>query len=137
MKPYNAGSGSNDQELIKKIKKLKIRNFKGVFMKDELVKLKPTTKECGIVNLESSNENGSHWCCWWKNNNNKIYFDSFGILPPKEMVRYLGEKILFSRYQIQQFNDSNCGEWCVYVLKELNNGEDFIDIILKIVNNNK
>jgi len=51
------------------------------------------------------------------------------------MIKYLGKNILYSTYQIQQFNDSNCGEWCLFVLNALNKKEDFIDIILNIVNN--
>ena len=104
-------------------------------MRDELINKKPNNLECGIVNLDSSRGNGSHHCSWWKNKNKKYYFDSFGIKPPKEMIKYLGKNILYSTYQIQQFNDSNCGEWCLFVLNALNKKEDFIDIILKIVNN--
>ena len=69
----------------------------------------------------------------------KRYFDSFGIQPPREIVKYLKSPILYNTYQIQDYNDSNCGEWCLHVLNELNKGgdEDFINVILEIVNNNK
>jgi hypothetical protein len=53
--------------------------------------------------------------------------------PPKEMVRYL-DWMLINTYQIQQFNDSNCSEWCLYVLYKLSKGKDFVDIILDIIN---
>ena len=36
-------------QLIDAVKKLKIKNFRGVFVRDELPK-KPRKKECGIVN---------------------------------------------------------------------------------------
>ena len=49
----------------------------------------------GIVNLENSNQSGSHWVAYYKNNNKKYYFDSFGNAPPKELVKYLGPKKLF------------------------------------------
>jgi len=39
---------------------------------------------------------------------------------------------MYSTYQIQQNNDTNCSEWCLYMLNELNKGKDFIDIIIKI-----
>ena len=83
--------------------------------------------------VTSKNE-GTHWVCWYKNGKDKIYFDSFGVQPPLELIKYLSSPILYSTYQIQQYNDSNCGEWCLHVLNELNRGRDFFDIILNIVN---
>lgn len=126
--------GTTDIELLNIVKKLKINNFKGIFMRDELKKLKPLNNECGILNLDSSKNEGTHWVCWHKNKDNKYYFDSFGAPPPRELIKYLKSPILINRYQIQEFNDSNCGEWCVHVLKKLNDGQDFIDIILDIIN---
>jgi hypothetical protein len=31
--------------------------------------------------------------------------------------------------QIQSYNESTCGEYCLYVLYKLNNGENFIDVL--------
>ena len=119
--------------LLKEAKRLKLRKFRGVFMRDELPK-KTLVKECGIINLESSKEKGSHWCCWWKNKNKKYYFDPYGILPSKEMINYLESPINYSTFQIQQFNESNCGERCLDMLNKLNNGNNFQDIIFKMLN---
>ena len=47
-------------EVIDAAKKLKIRNFRGVFLRDELPK-KPRKNECGIMNLDSSNGEGTHY----------------------------------------------------------------------------
>ena len=129
--------GSTNIELENKANKLKLHNFRGVFMVDELSKLTPLNNECGIINLETSNKNGSHWVCWWRNENDKYYFDSFGINPDKRVIKYLKSPILYSTYQIQQYNDTNCGLWCLFVLNKLNQGEDFIDIILNILNKYK
>ena len=127
--------GTTDKFLEEEAKRLKFRNFRGVFMDDELPK-QPLMDECGIINLESSKDQGSHWCCWWKKGNDKYYFDSYGILPSKSIVKYLKSPILYSTFQIQQFNDGNCGEWCLYVLNELNKGKDYKDIVLKIIDEN-
>jgi hypothetical protein len=63
-------------------------------MKDELLQ-KINKVDCGIINLENSNEEGSHWTAY-KNNDKKYYFDSYGNAPPpKELVKYLAPKILF------------------------------------------
>ena len=125
--------GTTDKFLESEAKRLKLKNFRGVFMSDELPK-KPLKNECGIVNLESSKLEGSHWCCWWKHGEDKYYFDSYGILPSKQIVKYLKSPINYSTFQLQTFNDSTCGEWCLYMLNELNKGNDYKDIILKLIN---
>jgi len=94
-------------------------------------------KECGVINLNTSKQQGSHHTCYWVANNKKYYFDSFGIIPPKELVKYLKSPIIYSTYQIQQYNDTNCSEWCLYMLIELNKGREFIDIIIDILNKHK
>ena len=115
------------------VKILKIRNFRGCFMRDELKNLKPCKTEWGVLNLNLSNEPGSHWVCWFKRNNNKYYFNSFGLPPPKELVDYLGSPILYSTFQLQGLKDQNCGKWCLIVLKRLSQGYDYEDLILSLV----
>ena len=124
--------GTTDGFLRNEAKRLKIKNFRGVFMSDELPD-KPLENECGIINLESSKLQGSHWCCWWKAGNDKYYFDSYGILPPKKIVKYLKSPIVYSTFQLQQFNEDTCGEWCIYMLNKLNKGDDYKNIILKLI----
>ena len=118
---------------------MKIRNFRGVFMRDELKKLHPKENECGIFNLNTSKEPGSHWVCWFKRGNDRIYFDSYGLVPPQELVNYLGTPILRNTEQLQNFNQTNCGEFCLYVLKRLSNGDDFnnIEADLYLINHNE
>ena len=53
------------------VKNLKISHFRGVFMKDELPK-KIYRVECGIINLEDSIQDGSHWTAYYKNDNKNI-----------------------------------------------------------------
>ena len=50
----------NNFELEDAVKKLKIPNFRGVFLLDTLPK-KPNKKECGIVNFDKSGGPGTHW----------------------------------------------------------------------------
>ena len=76
-----------------------------------------------------------HWTCWFKLNSDKYYFNSFGLLPPKELVDYLGSPIVYSTFQLQGMNDQNCGKWCLAILKSLNGGNDYIDLILSYVSN--
>jgi hypothetical protein len=134
-KPYNNGDGATNFDIDEKAKKLKLNNYRGSYMRDEFKKIKPLNQECGILNLDLAKNEGQHWTCWWKNGKEKYYFDSFGIIPPKELINYLkaNNDLEYSTFQIQQFNDANCGEWCLYILSELNKGNDYEDIILKII----
>lgn len=119
-------------EIESEAKKLKIKNFRGVFMRDELKNIKPKNKECGIFNLNTSKEPGSHWVCWYKNGTNRLYFDSFGVIPPQELIDYLGTPILRNTTQLQAYNQSNCGEFCLYVLNRLSDGDSFQNIEAKL-----
>ena len=90
-------------------------------MLDTLPK-KPFTRECGIVNLDTSNGPGTHWVAYYKNKNFKEYFDSFGNLqPPIEIIAYLKEPIVYNYKQKQKFNTVNCGHLCLKFLIEKNN----------------
>ena len=124
---------TTNMELQQEANRLKLKNFRGVFMRDEL-KFKPLEKECGILNLDSSKNDGTHWVAWFKDKDNKIYFDSFGVQPPVELINYLKSPILYNTFQIQQYNDTNCGEWCLYILNELNKGRKYSNIILQVIN---
>ena len=73
--------GLNNMELEEYTKKLGIKYFRGVFMLDTLPK-KSNQKECGIVNLSRSGEQGSHWVCYSKDGLTRIYSDSFGDITP-------------------------------------------------------
>lgn len=115
-------------DLLKEAKKLKLKNFRGVFMRDEIKNIKPRNQECGILNLNTSNQPGSHWVCWYKDGNKKYYFDSYGLVPPTEIVNYLKQPIIRNTSQLQSFSQSNCGQYCLYVLKRLCNGDEFINI---------
>ena len=126
-------SALSNTDIEKYVKMLKINNFKGCYMRDELKNSRRNTVECGVLNLNLSNESGSHWTCWFKINSDKYYFNSFGLPPPKELVDYLGSPILYSTFQLQGMNDQNCGKWCLFILKNLNEGSGYIDLILSLV----
>ena len=80
--PYEALSNF---DLIDAAEKLKIKCFRGVYLLDTMPG-KPNNRECGIVNFDKIGGPGTHWVAWYKNGKNKIYFDSYGIQPPKEVI---------------------------------------------------
>ena len=40
---------------------------------------KTKLNECGILNLDSSSGDGTHWVMWIKKGKDKFYFDSYGV----------------------------------------------------------
>ena len=83
--------GLTNVELEVYARKLRIKNFRGVYMRDNLPKT-PYPQECGIMNLNTSHQPGSHWVCYYKDNGKRIYFDSFGQITPIEIQKYLKTK---------------------------------------------
>ena len=112
------------------VKKLKISCFRGVFLLDTLPK-KPSKKECGIVNFDKSGGPGTHWVAWYKNGKTKIYFDSYGVQSPTEVIQYLKSPIHYNTDKVQPVGQVFCGHLCLYVLKELSIGNSFQDILNK------
>jgi hypothetical protein len=77
-----------------------------VVMKDELVNHKPKSGNY-IINLESSSQgNGTHWMSLGIHNKQCFYQDSFGIIPPKEVIdfckRIPNSRLAFSEIQMQE-----------------------------------
>lgn len=83
----------------------------------------PHKNESAIINLDSSENSGTHWVAYKKTGNVVNYFDSFGNLkPPKELVRYFGKnvKISYNNERYQNFNQFNCGHLCLEFLYKNN-----------------
>lgn len=86
-------------------------------MRDELPK-HPFKNECGIINLDSSQNPGTHWVAYAKLNNYVEYFDSYGNLkPPEEFLRYVGFDVFYNYTNEQKNNSYICGHLCIKFLK--------------------
>jgi hypothetical protein len=105
-------------ELLDAAKSLKIPNFRGVFVRDELPK-NTNKKECGILNTGDSSTGGFHWICWLKDGDEKITFDSYGLPPPTELVSYLGKPVKYNTERLQYGDTTFCGHLCLYILKKV------------------
>ena len=107
-------------ELTKAVNKLKIPNFRGIFMKDTLPS-KIKKKESGIINLDVNQNEGTHWTAYVKNNKNVLFFDSIGNLKPaREICRYFNSegsvKIKYNYERYQKPNTVYCGHFCLQFL---------------------
>ena len=79
----------------------------GIYLRDGAFK-----SDIGIVNLHPSK--GTHSVCYIKEN----YFDSYGIVCPKKLSKFIIKRkgfCLYSEYQIQK-NDSYCASYCLYII---------------------
>ena len=101
-----------------------------VLMKDELLEYKGNKPI--ILNYQNSNQSGSHWVCLKKDSLNSFYFDSYGIIPLKEVFEYLND-FTYSTFQIQPDNTEMCGQLCLFVLNSLKGLEKFESTILNMI----
>lgn len=112
----------NELDIHRHVSRLKIKHFRGVFMRDSLP-LKPHTNECAIVNLDSIVGSGTHWIAYCKKGDNVYYFDSFGNLqPPTKLLSYFGSqcKIYYNNLKYQNYGTSICGQLCIMFLSHFN-----------------
>ena len=130
-----------DGELLRYAHLLKIPGFRGVKMRDELPN-KPHDEECGILNLNTHLQKGSHWTCWYKNGGTCYYFDSFAETPPIELEKYIkstmqvasnAQIIHRNAVTVQHEQSEECGSLCLNVLKMLFNGIEFPEILTSLL----
>ena len=128
----------SDDDIMDYVQLLKIPYFRGVKMRDELPS-EPRVNECGVLNLNTHTQKGSHWTCWCKQREKRFYFDSFGEPPPIELLRYLKSQseleedlpaVKCNAITVQHDQSTECGSLCLYVLKQLSMGMTFADTIV-------
>ena len=99
-------------------------NDVGIYLRDGLF-----SSEIGIVNSHPSK--GTHWVCYINEN----YFDSYGVVCPKKLSKFIIKRngyCFYSEYQIQKI-DSFCASYCLYIIyltKVI--GIDFKSAVLKL-----
>ena len=125
---------STNFELIDLGKILNIPNLK-VVCKDELKNIIDYSLPINIiVNLNNSDNNiNGHWNLIFIDKNQKIYYSSYGDPIPLDcqefMMKIDKRPDITSNNQIQSFNSTDCGLYCILILRLLNKNIDFIDII--------
>ena len=117
------------------MKKYKINNYVGCYSKD-MLPTKPKRNESIIINLEDYLDgNGTHWVAIYNSpeNSDIEYFDSFGMLPPDVVYRYMfktGKGIVYNSSVIQDINSIMCGYYCIYFIMQRYKGRPMRDILL-------
>ena len=75
-------------DLEKWVDDLESKYFRSIYSRDRLPD-QIRKKECGIINLDSIEGQGTHWVCY--RNIDKLmveYFDPFGLIMPHEISHY-------------------------------------------------
>ena len=93
-------------------------DLEGYFLKDTLPK-KAKLNECGILHLDSSSGDGTHWVMWFKEGNDRFYIDSYEVQPPSELIAYLKPPIFYNSERVQQNGEVFCGNLCLFALRLL------------------
>jgi hypothetical protein len=110
-------------DLLNILKKENI-TINGVFPKDKLEH--PLKDGFYIINLNDSDEAGSHWTVLYKlNDAYSLYFDAFGFKPP-EIIEDLLYKYGYTKQQIQDINSTSCGFYCIAFIKFMYNKRDYV-----------
>ena len=113
------------------VKQLGINHFRGVFSRD-LLPTQIKNKECGIINLDTYIGPGTHWVAYRNIDRFCEYFDSFGLMMPTEVKKYMatsGKQLEYSGDEIQERDSVLCGYWCLYYLLERQKGRSILDTI--------
>ena len=106
------------------------KNFIGCYSKDQIPLIE--NNKSIIMNLNNSNEPGSHWIGLKRVNNGIYVFDSFGIgfLPVGICKVFKNYKIITNIYRIQDISSNLCGMFCVlFILYDIKSKNNFINFL--------
>ena len=66
---------------------------------------------------------------WFKKGKDKIYFDSYGVQPPSELIVYLKSPTFYNSERVQKNGEVFCGHLCLFELKQLSLGNNLQAVI--------
>lgn len=86
-----------------------------------------------VLNMANHNVSGTHWVLLYNCKPHEvIYFDSYGVEPPRQVVEAMhrtGKHKAYNSVDFQQLDSNECGWWCIYVALQLLRGFDFQQIV--------
>jgi hypothetical protein len=109
-----------DLQLTELAEKLKLP-LENILMRDEMKELK--NDGFYIINLDTSDNSGTHWTSMYKHPLKSYYFDSYGFVPPLE-VEIKIKPYLYNDKDIQDWNSKACGWFCIAFIKFLYDKND-------------
>jgi len=110
-----------------------VKGFLGVYAHNQVDSLKPPKKgDSLIMNLDDSNQAGSHWVAFYFSPLHACYFDSFGVPPDNRSLKYLrkyDKPVIYSKIQLQEDQSSECGFYCMTFIRLMTEGNTFKETI--------
>ena len=130
----------NNLKIEAAARKMKIRHWRGVFMRDDLPADGAQKRERCIVNLDSAEGAGTHWVAYDARPDRLLYFDSYGLPPPAELIHYLRARgrpltpLEYSTFRVQTSQDGPiCGHLCLHVLNDLSHrSKSYLRVLMDI-----
>lgn len=118
-----------------------VSGFKGTFAKDQF-KGKIKELEFGVINIDDSTGPGSHFTAYANipNHEHVYYYDSYGVIPPKNIERYLktsGKTIAYNNSQHQLIGSVICGWYCISFIMNMQHGISFFDFLNMFTDNHE
>ena len=107
-----------------------IKNFGGVYAKDELSTDMIKRNHFYIIHLDDLNSptnNGTHWTAFYYYNNVIEYFDSYGLRAPKIISE--NYKYIYNNSHLQSYTSKACGYYSLYFIYHRFNGMSFYEIL--------
>ena len=100
--------------------------FNGVYSRNNLPKFK---KGAYVINLDHSENTGTHWVAVFVKKDEVIYFDSFGFEHvPEEIKKSIGNKSIKSNiFRTQDYNSVMCGYFCILLIELMLEGKKLTD----------
>jgi hypothetical protein len=96
--------------------------LENILMRDEI---KDNLKSSGfyVINLDTSDNEGTHWTVCYSHPLKSMYFDSFGFVPCKELEDKI-KPYLYNDKDIQDWNSDACGWYAIAFIKFLHDKID-------------
>ena len=102
-----------------------------VVMRDEVSSLPATGQVYAVTNIHTSDERGVHWSALARTPGNNYFFDSYALPPTQEVKDFL-QHATYNTFTFQEPGTTECGQLCLFLLKELTLSKDPLETIFQI-----
>ena len=112
-------------------------NYIRTYSKDNVPILK--NNRSTIINLQDSNQIGSHWVSYKKIGKKIFSFNSYGVAFINDIIKnqYSKHKFICNIYRVQSIDSNQCGRFCILFFKSnIKNENDYNNFLLQFEKNN-
>lgn len=135
-KPLHPLSNTEIEDVLRS----RIPQFLGVFARNALPRHILQTGDCCVINLDDATGEGTHWTCIYCGDDYNEWFDSYGIIPPLNVRKWMKKnkkESVYSSNQIQPIGSVLCGYYVIWYLIMRTRGVSQYDLLYKFKNDNE